>query len=70
MSSNKPMTHVDLRAICIAHAVDIRESHVDMDTPIFVEEVIGDAEELFQYIIKGKKPEPMKVSANKGIKTK
>jgi hypothetical protein len=62
MPNNNSMTHADLRAICTDHALSIRESQVDMDAPIFVEEVIEDAEKLFQYILKGTKPKQMKVS--------
>lgn len=50
-----------LRQMCIENAVDIRESQVDMDTPIFVEEVIEDADKLFEYIKKGTKPEQIKI---------
>lgn len=65
-----PMSRTELRAICTDHAVEIRTSQVEMDAPIFVEEVIEDADKLFQYITKGMKPKPMEVSANKNLKTK
>lgn len=57
------MTKEDLRAVCIDNACAIRESQSDYDTPTFVEEVIEDADMMFNYIVSGKKPD--KINSDK-----
>lgn len=67
MANKTAIPNDDLRAICVDHAMSIRESQVDIDTPIFAEEVIEDAEVLFQYIRKGKLPITIQTTINSKV---